>query len=291
MCLKYFPQFISVIALLLFSYPPALYAQSNVWAGKQLTSDKAKKGKDKLKDWKDHLQKWGLDSNYNHELDLGAKLNTNGWSGCVYLFKKVSKRQLSFWQLGFSEIKDEKQVKQQGSFGAFPQLGNPSSYIFGKINNLYALQLGYGRQTILLPDVLEGNISVSFRYNGGFSLAMLKPYYLKLINVDYSQPNDPATVQQQKYSSANADKFLNTGYVFGAGSWSKGLNEMEYIPGAYLEGAFVITPGNQKAFIENVTLGGNIAYYAKDLPIMADRPAYNLQACLFVGLSLGKRWR
>src|SRR6185312_74594 len=93
--IKYSLRFTFPLALLLFFYLSASQAQSSVWSSKQLASDKTKKGKDKLKAWKDHLQKWGLDSNYNHELDLGAKLNTNGWSGCIYLFKKVSKRQLS----------------------------------------------------------------------------------------------------------------------------------------------------------------------------------------------------
>jgi hypothetical protein len=245
----------------------------------------------KLKNYKNHLQQWGLDPNYNHELLAGGKVNTNGWSGSVYYLKKKNKLTNNLWQLNFSEIKHEKQIKQQGSNKAFPQLGNAGPYIFGKINNLYTLQLGYGKEKLLSPDVLEGNISISFRYSGGLSLAMLKPYYLKLIYVDYTQPGDPATLKQVKYSSGNSDHFLNSGDVLSADKWSKGLDEIQYIPGLFAEACFVITPSKSKSFIQVVTLGANIAYYSKELPIMADQKAYPYQASLFAGLAIGKRWK
>ena len=95
----------------------------------------------------------------------------------------------------------------------------------------------------------------------------------------------------QKYSSANSERFLNTGAILGASGFSKGLGDMIYVPGAYLETCFVITPGKKKAFIEAVTLGANGAFYARPLPIMADQKAYPYQASLFAGLAIGKRWK
>lgn len=279
-------------SLLLAAFPSVLNAQNSVWnnskgsAGKRL-----KNGKSTFANYKEHLQQWGLDPNYNHELLVGGKANTNGWSGSVYYLKKRNKLTNNLWQLHFSEIKHEKQIKQQGTNKPFPQLGNAGPFIFGKINNLYTLQLGYGREKLLLPDVLEGNISLSFRYSGGFSLAMLKPYYLKLIYVDYAQPNNPATLKEEKYSTANSDHFLNSGDVLAASKWSKGLDEMQYVPGLFAEACFVITPSKSKSFIQIVTLGANVAYYAKELPIMADQKAYPYQASLFAGLAIGKRWK
>lgn len=266
----------------------------NVWNNNATTKviGKKKEGlSQRLKDYKQHLQQCGLDPNYNHELLVGGKVNTNGWSGSIYYLKKKKKLTNNLWQLHFSEIKQEKQIKQQGSNKAFPQLGNAGPYIFGKINNLYTLQLGFGKEKLLLPDVMEGNISISFRYSGGVSLAMLKPYYLKLIYVDYSQPGDPATLKEQKYSTSNSDHFLNSGDVLTTAKWSKGLDEIKYIPGMFAEVCFVITPSKSKSFIQVVTLGVNVAYYTKELPIMADQKAYPYQASLFAGLALGKRWK
>ncbi|MGN6566644.1 MAG: hypothetical protein ACTHJ0_01760 [Flavipsychrobacter sp.] len=276
----------------LLGLPFASHAQNSVWnSSKADTKGGLKNGKSKFKSYKEHLQQWGLDPNYNHELLVGGKVNTNGWSGSVYYLNKKNKLTNNLWQLHFSEIKHEKQIKQQGSNKAFPQLGNAGPYIFGKINNLYTLQLGYGKEKLLLPDVLEGNISISFRYSGGLSLAMLKPYYLKLIYVDYAQPGDPAILKEEKYSTSNSDHFLNSGDVLSADKWSKGLDKIQYIPGLFAEACFVITPSKSKSFIQVVTLGANVAYYSKELPIMADQKAYPYQASLFAGLAIGKRWK
>jgi hypothetical protein len=243
-----------------------------------------------VKSWKDHLQQWGLDSNYNHSLAVGGKLNTNGWSGLAYYQKRDNRTTAHFFQLSFSEIKHDKQIKQQQSNTAFPQLGASSPYVFGKTSNLYTLQLGYGKEYLLLPGLLEGNMSISLRVQGGFSLAMLKPYYLKLIYVAYDS-GQTATLHEEKYSNQNADKFLNTGSILGASEWSKGLGEITYVPGAFADAAIAIEPLKNKTFIKTITIGGNFTFYSKNLPIMAETKSYPWQASFYVGLSIGKRWK
>lgn len=254
-------------------------------------SKKLNAGKSKLKQWKDHVQQWGLDEEYKHHLAIGGMLNSNGWSGCIYYIARVDKDASAVWQLSFSEIKHDKQRKQLRNNTAFPQFDKPSEFVFGKVNNLYTLQLGYGREKLLLPGVVEGNVSVSFRYSGGFSMAMLKPYYLKLIYADYSQPEVVYELREEAYSESNADIFLKEGNIFGSGKWNHGLNEMRMIPGLFLETAFVIEPAPDKGFVQTITLGANGAFYTKPLPVMADIKAYRWQASLFVGLALGKRWK
>ncbi len=46
----------------------------------------------------------------------------------------------------------------------------------------------------------------------------------------------------------------------GSAGFTKGLGDMVYAPGAYLEVCFVILPGKAKSFIEAVTLGVNGAF-------------------------------
>lgn len=292
MPLPFAPLRFVLTSLFLMGITISVTAQNSVWNGRDLrkgATDKIGKTKKGLKAYKEHLEQWGLDTNYNRGLLIGGKANSNGWSGNVFYEKRLGYKVTGFWTLSFSEIKHEKQIKEQAASNAYPQLGNPSPFVFGKINNLYTLQLGYGRDVLLLPSVAEGNISVSFRYDGGFSLAMLKPYYLKLIYTD--NVNDIAYLKEEKYSSSNADKFLNSGAILGASKWSKGLGETDYVPGLYLEGAVAIMPGNAKAFIQLITLGINAAYYAKSLPIMADEKAFPYQISLFAGLDIGKRWK
>lgn len=268
-------------------------AQTSVWEtpGKasRKAGEKIGKEKNKIKKWKEHLQQWGLDSNYKQQVSMGAKLNTDGWSGLICYQKRVSSTQAHFFQLSFSEIKHEKQIKQQGTNKAFPQLGNPSPFVFGKINNLYTLQIGHGREMLLLPGVLEGNLSVSLRLQAGFSLAILKPYYVKLIYADFS--NNTAYMQEEKYSAQNSDKFLTQDAILGASKWSKGLGDITYVPGGYVDAAIAIEPQKNKLFVQSITIGTQFSLYSKSLPIMAERKAFPYDGCFYVGLALGKRWK
>jgi hypothetical protein len=265
-------------------------AQQNVWNSSASAKHKAF---NKVSAFKTHLDRWRIDSNYNHALAIGGKLNGNGWSGLLYYQRKINGWQSHFFQLSFSEIKHEKQIKQERSNTAWPQLGGGLPFVFGKINNLYTLHLGHGREILLLPGVLNGNMSVSFRLQAGVALAMLKPYYLKLAYVTYDTAGSikEEAAYEEKYTEANKDKFLNTGYILGASKWNKGLGEIQYIPGGFADAAIVIEPQKNKTFIKTVTIGANFAFYSKELPIMAEQKAQPYTATVFVGISLGKRWR
>lgn len=284
------------IFVLPFLLPACLHsaAQQSVWEGSkdqlEQVKENGKKKISKLKQWKDHVAAWGLDSNYNYALSLSGRLNTNGWSGGITYTRQTAAGKKTLWQLHFSELRHEKEVKQQRTDNTFSYLGKSAPYIFGKINNAYTLQLGYGREQTLLPALLDGNISLGLRYSAGPALALLKPYYLNLIYVEYL-PEEVAHIQTEKYSESNADKFLQPGSIQGKASWKKGLGEMKYIPGAFAELAFVLEPGKPKGFIQTITIGGNAAFYTSKLEVMAERKAYNYQASFFVGLALGKHWK
>lgn len=262
----------------------------NVKKTPQQGQKKVQKTGSSLKKFKTHLEKWGLDSNYNHGLAIGARLNSTGWTGLIYYQRRISRTQSHFFQLAFSEIKHEKQIRQQRNNTTYLELGNASPFIFGKINNVYQVQLGHGREMLLLPGLLEGNLSISLRLQAGFSLAMLKPYYLKLIYIDYT-PDEHAYVLEEKYTAANQEQFLKAGSILGAAKWKKGLNEMTYLPGGYADAAIVIEPLKNKTFIKTVTLGCQFTMQSGKLEIMAHQKSYPWNACLYAGLQLGKRWK
>jgi hypothetical protein len=285
-----------LVFLFCFFIVTLCYSQDkpSVWDGskEQLMSvkEKGEKKVSAVKKWKNHIMQWGLDSNYTHALSLSGRLNTNGWSGGILYLKQRSAGKKTLWSLHFSEIKHEKEAKQQHTGNTYAYLGKSTPYIFGKINNAYTLQLGYGREQLLFPALLDGNMSISLRYAMGPALALLKPSYLNLIYVEYT-PEEVAHIQTERYSSNNADKFLQPGSILGSEKWSKGLNELKYIPGLFAELSFVIEPDKPRSFVKAITIGGNAAFYSSKIEIMAERKAYPYQASFFVGLSLGKRWK
>lgn len=283
-----------LLAFLLWAEIQNGTAQQSIWEGSKEQLETVKeKGRKKIsaaKKWQNHIKEWGLDSNYNYALSLSGRLNTNGWSGGLYLLKQRSAGKKTVWSLHFSEIKHEKEIKQQNTSNPYTYLGKSNPYLFGKINNAYTLQLGYGREQMLFPALLDGNMSVALRYAAGPALALLKPVYLDLIYVQY-QPREEAHIQTEKYGPDNAEKFLQAGSIMGGTKWTNGLKDMKYIPGLFAELYFVIEPDKPQSFVKTITIGGNASFYTSKIEIMADRKAYNYQASFFVGLALGKRWK
>ena len=57
--------------------------------------------------------------------------------------------------------------------------------------------------------------------------------------MDYN-PDAYAYVKEEKYSDKNSEHFLSANAVLGASKWSKGLNEITYVPGGYADAVIVI---------------------------------------------------
>lgn len=282
------------LLLLLAGASPARSQPSGAWGPTE--KNQALKHKKPAKEshyqrWRKHISQWGTDSAFNHSLSLAGRLNTHGWSAGLVYTHRLEGAQKALWQLHFSETRHIKEASQQ----LRPQAGQPNApiapaFVFGKTHRAYFLNLSYGREQALLPALVDGHLSLSFRYSIGPSLALLKPYYLKILHTVYV-PEEKTWVEEEKYGDDNADLFLQVGRIAGSAPWSKGLGELRYIPGLFAELAFTLESGRPQAFAQTLTLGGQCAYYARPIDIMAKQPAYPYQACFFIGIALGKRWK
>lgn len=126
---------------------------------------------------------------------------------------------------------------------------------------------------------------------GGFSLALLKPYYLRVVKTDYSQPEPVSELIEIKYADSVSELFLERNRILGVSKWSKGLDETKSVPGVYMEATFIIEPAQNKTVVQAISLGVNGSIYTQSLPILAELKAYPWQVNLFAGLAIGKRWK
>jgi hypothetical protein len=292
-------------ALILVSttvWTSVLFAQSasrvqDIWKNvNQKTTkpnDNAKKEVPSVKKWKDHLQKWGLDTSYRYSIALSGRLNTDGWTGgLIYGHKRdLVSRTINLWSLSLSEVKHEKETHQQGTNAGFPEFGSGTSYIYGKINNLYLLQLMFEKDKQLLPALIEGNVAIGLRYGAGISLAMLKPYYLNLIQPDYSTSPATATIIETRFTDPNKEQFLAPQVIYGHGDWSKGLGEIDYVPGVIGEIAVTIAPKPNKTLAQIITLGINASVFSEPLIMIAENSPFVWRARLFAGIEFAKKWK
>lgn len=219
-----------------------------------------------------------------HEMSFGLRLNTNGWS--VYTDYGKSKTQdlkkadmfynLMYLQAEFTEKKDPKEEKvttQTASSKA------NSSYIYGKINNFYALKLGVGYRKMLAGKPDPGCVSIHWANTLGFSLGMQKPYYVMVAGSEYI-----------KYSDVDKENFLDRAGIRGAGGFSKGLSEIVFIPGGHIKSALHFDFSTNRKNVLGVEAGINAEFYSQPIALMANNKTVTNFVDLFVSFQFGRRW-
>ncbi len=218
-----------------------------------------------------------------HEWSLGVHLNTNGWGIYTDIGRAKTRNMkqvdmfhnVSMWQIEFCEKKDPREQKINGDNGS----AGASKYIYGKINNFYALKLGWGYRKMIVGKPEPGTVSIHWMTVFGPSLGLLKPYYLNV----YS---DPTAI---RYEDAQSN-FLDQQVIEGSAGFSKGLNQVKFNPGGHLKSGIHFDFSANRKNVLGVETGFNVEYYSKPVAIMANQKALPYFAELFVGVQFGRRW-
>jgi hypothetical protein len=196
------------------------------------------------------------------ELSLGINIYTNGLGGNINWRAKYGGR----WQLSIAGINHEKEVKQRKNGAAYRELGVLRPYVFGKVNFLYAVQAGYGKELLLLPSLINNNTSLGFSFVAGLEVRIEKPVYLQLIYHDST--NNPY-ILSSSFSEDNAESYLTNARILGADKWSKGIGESTISPGIFCEPSITFTIGEKSKFVQRIYIGSNISYNLSASQIMA----------------------
>ncbi len=226
----------------------------------------------------------------SREVNVGLSMHSNGGMilGLFDLYVDIGRVKprdpkhpdmfynLRFWRVEIGEKKHQKEYKISGNSGG----SGSNSYVYGKINNFYSLKLGRGYMRMLAGKPDPGSVSIHWLYAGGFSLGMLKPYYLNTVS-------DPTAI---KYDGDNKEDFLDQRYIQGNAGFSKGLGEMKYIPGFHLTSAIHFDFSANRKSVIGVEVGANAEYYTQDIEIMANTKPSKFLMDIYVAFQLGKRW-
>lgn len=197
---------------------------------------------------------------YNHHHIFGIQVRNLGY-GIFYEYGRMKNtRKTNIFRLDLTEIKDRKEDKVQNTANGFIFFGNP--YIYGKINNFYQANLGFGQQVVLGQKGNKNGVSVTGIYSGGLAVGLLRPYYLQVI--------DPVTNQEKfiKYSAADSALFLgNT--ILGGGGIGKGWKELQFRPGLFARTALRFDYGRFNETVSGIELGVTAEYYTQNIRILA----------------------
>ncbi|MFN8287797.1 MAG: hypothetical protein U0V74_13655 [Chitinophagales bacterium] len=218
---------------------------------------------------------------YKHEASGGLRLLTSGFG--MYLeygwIKDIHKTRLI--QLEYQYFIDYRQKKQNA------QLPNGRDFAFGLQNRFHAIRFSYGMKKVIADKAARNGVCLSFSVFGGASLGLLKPYYLNLI-----QPTDGGVmeIKPERYSEANASRFLSLDSIAEAAPIRYGLNQIEPIPGVHGKFSLDFDWGKKDEFVKSLEAGVMLDLYYKRIPIMVNNSNRFYKIGLYLAFHFGKRW-
>lgn len=220
-------------------------------------------------------------------LSGGLRINSNGWGlfidkGFLYGsndFGSVNRNhffQAKVIELSFTEIKHAKEIKANSVLPGLPF--QPDAYVLGKINNFYQANLGFGFHHLLAGKPDPRTVSIHWVYLGGFSAGLLKPYYLELYNL--------GTV---KYSQDIQTEFVSPGLIMGKAGFSKGLDEIEFVPGVFLKTGLHFDFAARPKGLMALEAGVYGSYYFNEIAQMVGQEPKQLFLNFYASLQFGGR--
>lgn len=214
---------------------------------------------------------------YAEELSYGVNFNTNaGMIGGLNFKWAKAKGNRQFQSFGF-ELVNVKHPKEYRI--ASQETGN--SFIGYKTHYLFSLRPFYGREFTILRKAAEEGVFVNLIVAGGPSLGCRKQYYV--LYRDSPQQDSP-------YSSIPYTEGANLGQINGVGSFSDGLNNMNYTLGIHGKLGISFEFGQIKSSIAGLEVGILAEKFTKPQAIIAYAPAKSFFTSAYIMLYFGKKY-
>ncbi len=252
------------------------FANSQSADKKETRKEKQAKINAKIKKMQDEAEQGALIFNKQSAFSLSLRNDGYGLGYEHGKFKKINKTNLWWFTLGERKhFKEEKLVQEIRGF----QVGNP--YIYGKLNNFYFLNIGFGKQLVLGGKSTKNGVAVSAIYGGGLTLGMLKPYYLEVFN-------NTGSSDIIKFDDDN-NRFVDPDAIIGSAPFGKGFGEIKYVPGLFTKTALRFDFDKYNDIITALELGVNAEYYSQKMPMMWLTKEKNLFVTSYISIIFGSR--
>lgn len=211
---------------------------------------------------------------YQSEFTWGINKNTSGGLIGGLVFKKARKindRMFETYGLELMNVKHPQERRRASSTG--------NSFIFGKLNYLYAVRLQYGRDLLLFKKAPQQGVEIKAVFAAGPTLGVLAPYY-----VEY-RPREGVqyTVRGPYHNEISFANIAGTGRLF------EGLGNSRIIPGANLKAAINFELGTVKSQVTGFEAGFLVDAYSKTVELMSLTKNYSVFPTVYLTLFYGSR--
>jgi len=173
---------------------------------------------------------------------------------------------------------------------------NPRSYVYGKLNYLYILRAGIGRQHLLNRKPYWGGVEVRAFYYGGLDLGFARPNYLYIayysvidnqIILDHTALEKYDPEKHFPYIGANPNCLCE---IYGRGPILSGFNNIKLYPGLYVKGGLNFEYSSQNDRIKSLEAGVAVDVFPKPVPVMAFEKAEYFFITGYLSFHFGKRY-
>ena len=218
---------------------------------------------------------------YQNEFQGGFSFNTNGYS--INLRRSWAPN--AFYERGFEldvvMIRHQKEINSH-NYNYYASGG--SSYVYGKLNSLYAIRLGVLENREIAEKIDIGSIEINYLYSGGLSIGGVKPIFLEISQVPPGTGYKETKVERYDPNKHSYDQ------IYGGTPFIKGFEEIKIYPGIYAKFALNFDYKVSTKKIGTLETGVVVDYYFKKVPIMAKVENYSYYIAFYLSVNFGKKW-
>ena len=161
---------------------------------------------------------------YNYQNTYNVAIHTRGFGAGFKIGKIKSIHVTRNWEIEAVSLRSLKELKTLNISS-----WNMRPFIYGKLNNVFVLRVGYGEERRIYGKPYWGGVETSWTYEGGASLAWLKPYYY-YVSV-YKPVGDGTYIETyDEQTFDHKDEWVD---ILGRSAFTKGFSESRFSPGVH----------------------------------------------------------
>lgn len=212
---------------------------------------------------------------YRNERTFGIILNTDGFGIGYREGKRINYLNKTLYELEVGILKHPREVKLSN-----PYFQSGSNFVFGKLNFVSYLRVGFGKQHELFNKVDLGGVAIRYFWTAGPDLVIYKPIYYEVL---YPLSLTEYEIREEKFKRG----IHYPGDIYGKASFTKGLNEIGIVPGIYGKFGFNFEYSREDKVIHAIEVGTSLSAFTRKIPIMAVEDNKAIFLSLFVSYRMG----
>jgi hypothetical protein len=212
---------------------------------------------------------------FNKHNIFGVRLATDGYG----IFFEKGKFKTPTRTLLFEFELNEKKSPKEHKVSYSPDGFNYSSIVLYKLNNFYEFKMGIGQQHLIGGKGNKNGVAVTALYTGGFSLALLKPYYLNVVN-----GNIEARMTFPQYINDTSGYQLE-----GASGFTVGWGHLSVTPGIHARTALRFDYGRLNQTVTAIETGLTAEFFTSKIPQVFMVPEKQFFFNAYVSIMFGTR--